>query len=303
MHTNKELRVSKDKMKELPYIIACDFDGTLVEDKYPAIGEPNIAVIELVREAQAKGCKVILWSCRDGRILSEAVTYMQCVHSIVFDAVNENIVETKTMFQNDTRKVYANEYWDDKAVIISFENAPETNINTAGWTNVSTLPEVGDLVWIARENRKSPILMTEYRGHGYFKTLEGDGEWHLTIRAHNPMNGVIAWQPVVIPTHPEIPEETSFEETVVCEGCRHEGVKEDEEVCSHCKSSDYACQSLDLSQFGIELNCGNCKFNGSFSSLCRACRNDNYHTLEPVFAHNLAMSLLQQIKDENCERK
>ena len=35
-----EKNVSKEQMRELPYIIAVDFDGTLVEDKFPEIGEP-----------------------------------------------------------------------------------------------------------------------------------------------------------------------------------------------------------------------------------------------------------------------
>lgn len=107
--------VSKEAMGSLPYIIAVDFDGTLVEDKYPHIGNPRPWVWVNMIKAQRNGAKIILWTSRDGRQLSEAVEFC-AKNGLYFDAVNENIPETKCLFKNDTRKVYANEYWDDKAV-------------------------------------------------------------------------------------------------------------------------------------------------------------------------------------------
>lgn len=110
-----EKKVTKDDMDKLPYIIAVDFDGTLVEDKFPEIGEPRQTVFEDIMEAQKDGAKIILWTSRNGERLKEAVEY--CVsRGLHFDAINENLDECKVLFDNDTRKVYANEYWDDKAV-------------------------------------------------------------------------------------------------------------------------------------------------------------------------------------------
>lgn len=110
-------QVNKNDMKALPYIIAVDFDGTLVEDKFPNIGAKRSHVWEKVKIAKEKGAKVILWTCRDGENLKNAVNYCKS-EGLEFDAVNTNIKETKEMFNNDTRKVYANEYWDDKSVMV-----------------------------------------------------------------------------------------------------------------------------------------------------------------------------------------
>lgn len=37
-------------------------------------------------------------------------------HGIHLDAVNENLPDVIASFGGDTRKIFANEYWDDRAV-------------------------------------------------------------------------------------------------------------------------------------------------------------------------------------------
>lgn len=107
--------INKEEMTKLPYIIAVDFDGTLVEDCYPSIGTPREWVWEELNNRIKLGQKVILWTCRDNECLRAAVEFCRC-QGVHFDAINENLAEVKIMFNNDTRKVYANEYWDDKAI-------------------------------------------------------------------------------------------------------------------------------------------------------------------------------------------
>lgn len=110
---DKSYNVSKTQMVKLPFIIAVDFDGTLVEDKYPEIGPKIDLVFEAVKRWKRMGYKIVLWTCRDGEPLKEAVSF--CLNNgLVFDAVNRNIPEVVELFQNDTRKVYANFYLDDK---------------------------------------------------------------------------------------------------------------------------------------------------------------------------------------------
>ena len=111
-----ENKVSKEDMAEaLPYIIAIDFDGTLVEDKFPNIGEKRDWVWTRALAAKKAGKKLILWTSRDHNNLEEAVAFCKN-EGLEFDAVNENLKEVRALFNNDTRKVYANEYWDDKAI-------------------------------------------------------------------------------------------------------------------------------------------------------------------------------------------
>lgn len=110
-----EKSVSKAQMDRLPYIIAVDFDGTLVEDCFPEIGKIKVDVWERAKQAQSDGAKLILWTSRDHNNLQAAVRFCE-LNGLKFDAVNENLPECQELFNNDTRKVYANEYWDDKAV-------------------------------------------------------------------------------------------------------------------------------------------------------------------------------------------
>lgn len=99
-------------------IIAVDFDGTLDENRWPGIGQPKAHVIERLREEQAAGAKVILRTCRSGEQLEAAVKF--CAdHGIHPDAVNENLPEILETFDRDCRKIFATEYWDDKAVPIT----------------------------------------------------------------------------------------------------------------------------------------------------------------------------------------
>ena len=56
-------------------IFAIDFDGTLCVDRYPAIGEPREDVIAAVLDAQRAGDRFILWTCRIGERLEEAVAW------------------------------------------------------------------------------------------------------------------------------------------------------------------------------------------------------------------------------------
>lgn len=108
-------------MNTLPEIWAVDFDGTIVVDEYPEIGEPDMTIIQDLIKAQSRGIKLILWTCRDNdtehKCLDRAVEFCKS-HGLYFDAVNRNIDEVQAMFNNDTRKVYANRYFDDKAVLL-----------------------------------------------------------------------------------------------------------------------------------------------------------------------------------------
>lgn len=87
-------------------VIAVDFDGTLVEHKYPAIGEQIPDAFETLRKLKKDGHTLILWTCREGTELKEAIDY--CLdRGVFFDGHNETL-----FFQS--RKVLANIYIDDR---------------------------------------------------------------------------------------------------------------------------------------------------------------------------------------------
>ena len=93
-------------------IIACDFDNTIAYGTYPKCEKPNTRLIEWLKECQKHGCKIILWTCREGKPLEMAVEF--CKHyGLVFDAVNENLPEMIERYGNDCRKIGCDYYLDD----------------------------------------------------------------------------------------------------------------------------------------------------------------------------------------------
>ena len=96
-------------------VIAIDFDGTLFETDYPHIIRPIFPVIDMAIARKEKGDKLILWTCRAGKELLDAITACN-KEGLYFDAVNDNLEEMKEAWGNNPRKVAADEYWDDRAV-------------------------------------------------------------------------------------------------------------------------------------------------------------------------------------------
>ena len=95
-------------------VIAVDFDGTLCEHKFPNIGDPNWEMIHYIQWRQRHGAQIILWTCRTGGKLNEAVKWCE-ERGLFFDAVNENIINVVNQYGSECRKVFADEYYDDRA--------------------------------------------------------------------------------------------------------------------------------------------------------------------------------------------
>lgn len=96
-------------------IIAVDFDGTLCRDCYPRIGAANEELIYQLKKLRAGGDQLILWTCRRGTRLEEALRFC-LVRGLVFDAVNENLQEVVEKFGGDSRKIFADIYIDDRCI-------------------------------------------------------------------------------------------------------------------------------------------------------------------------------------------
>ena len=95
--------------------IAIDFDGCLCENAWPEIGAPHWDVIHAAQFAQRQGTALILWTCRSGELLEAARAWCR-THGMIFDVSNENLPERLEHYGCESRKVSADEYWDDNAV-------------------------------------------------------------------------------------------------------------------------------------------------------------------------------------------
>jgi len=96
-------------------IIAVDFDGTIVEHRYPEIGKEMMFAFETLKALQKKGHQLILWTIRSGKQLDEAVDYCK-KNGVEFYAVNKNYPEEVFDPETTSRKVNAEIFIDDRNV-------------------------------------------------------------------------------------------------------------------------------------------------------------------------------------------
>lgn len=99
-------------------IIAIDFDGTLFTHKKDGKMFAHMDIINEAIRRKKQGDKLILWTNRENVSLKQALDLCERV-GLRFDAVNNNIPDKIEELQYDPRKVYADEYWDDRMVDIT----------------------------------------------------------------------------------------------------------------------------------------------------------------------------------------
>jgi hypothetical protein len=94
--------------------IAVDFDGTIVEDRYPEIGRERPFATQTLRMLIEDRHKLILWSVRQGKHLEEAVEWC-AQHGVEFYAVNLDFPEEKIEYnEHYSRKIKADMFIDDR---------------------------------------------------------------------------------------------------------------------------------------------------------------------------------------------
>ena len=91
--------------------IAVDFDGTIVEHKYPEIGKEKPFAIQTLKKLQLEGNRLILWTSREDELLDEAVAFCH-ERGLDFYAVNSN-EPADALFHKYSTKVIADVYIDD----------------------------------------------------------------------------------------------------------------------------------------------------------------------------------------------
>jgi hypothetical protein len=94
--------------------IAVDFDGTIVEHKYPSIGKEMLFAFATLKALQAKGHRLILWTYRVNNELEAAVNFCK-ENGVEFYAVNKNYPE-EIMGKDVPRKLDVDIFIDDRNV-------------------------------------------------------------------------------------------------------------------------------------------------------------------------------------------
>jgi len=92
-------------------IVAVDFDGTCVENRWPELGADVPGAVETLQQWSDDGVKIILWTCRSGMPLQAAVEWFNH-NNIPLFGVNTN---PEQIAFSTSPKIYAHKYVDDAA--------------------------------------------------------------------------------------------------------------------------------------------------------------------------------------------
>lgn len=112
--------------------IAVDFDGTIVEHRYPQIGKEMPFAVDTLKMLQRDGHWLILWSVREGKLLEEAIEWCKA-RGLEFYAVNSDYPEDDCPKGNHARKLNAELFIDDR--------------------NLGGLPDWGVIYQMIKENK------------------------------------------------------------------------------------------------------------------------------------------------------
>jgi len=106
--------LSEHRSKDpLARIVAIDFDGVVVAERWPEIGPIVPGAVEAIKAIDRAGYWVIINTCRSGELAEQARAFL-IDSGIPFDAFNENLDHRCERFGGDCRKISADVYIDDR---------------------------------------------------------------------------------------------------------------------------------------------------------------------------------------------
>lgn len=100
------------------FTIAVGFDGVLCVDAWPRIGDAKRDIISYLKTLrESYGVRLILFTPRTGELYMEAREWCHS-QGLRFDAYNENLPAFFERYGDGSRRIYADEQWDNHAVRI-----------------------------------------------------------------------------------------------------------------------------------------------------------------------------------------
>lgn len=154
-------------------IIAIDFDGTICQNKYPEIGEPMPHAIESIRELHQAGHYLILWTCRQGEQLDEALQWCK-QNGLSFHAVKDHNPDNLKFFGGvGGKKVYADVYIDDKNIggfpgwECAMELIKEAEATKLKWTTNEDFPQKNVIGYAKISESTQMVYFCFNHGFGY----------------------------------------------------------------------------------------------------------------------------------------
>ena len=132
--------------------IAVDFDGTIVEHRYPKIGEEIPFSTETLKILAQERHKLILWTVREGELLEEAIEWCR-QRGVFFYSVNKDYPEEEKSHNGFSRKLKADLFIDDR--------------------NLGGLPDWGTIYQMIHEQKPyEPVLCDRQKPTGDLSWIE-----------------------------------------------------------------------------------------------------------------------------------
>ena len=109
---------------------AFDFDGTIVEHRFPDIGPKRMIIVKKIKRlAKDLSNVIIIWSCRSGDFENQMRDWLDD-NNVYYDFINENPI-----FNIGTRKIFAHHYIDDRNIF--FEGVSQCRCSNVDTDKVS----------------------------------------------------------------------------------------------------------------------------------------------------------------------
>ena len=132
--------------------IAVDFDGTIVEHRYPKLGEEIPFATETLKILAQERHKLILWTVREGELLEEAIEWCR-QRGVFFYSVNKDYPEEEKSHNGFSRKLKADLFIDDR--------------------NLGGLPDWGTIYQMIHEQKPyEPVLCDRQKPTGDLSWIE-----------------------------------------------------------------------------------------------------------------------------------
>lgn len=132
--------------------IAVDSDGTIVEHRYPKIGEEIPFATETLKILAQERHKLILWTVREGELLEEAIEWCR-QRGVFFYSVNKDYPEEEKSHNGFSRKLKADLFIDDR--------------------NLGGLPDWGTIYQMIHEQKPyEPVLCDRQKPTGDLSWIE-----------------------------------------------------------------------------------------------------------------------------------
>lgn len=136
-------------------IVAVDFDGTVVQHRYPELGDDIAYAVDGLNMLHECGCRIVLWTMRDKQELQDAIDWY-AHHGVPLWGHNTN---PEQQHWTSSPKAYAQLYIDDAALGCPLIRPPDGSRPYVDWRSVMQQTHI----WLSACTDANAVAVRQYR--------------------------------------------------------------------------------------------------------------------------------------------